>query len=887
MKNKILIVLFVLFNFWGNSQTAGVSCSTSEPSCTLPNFQATSSGNSAPELVGNNISNPSTNPNALPGNSGCSFSDGVSPNWISISVVSNGVLEFTLGQNGGTGFFDWVMWQNTDGNACNDITNNLLPPIACNWNASSAGFTGMAVAGNLPLGANQGNFENALNVSAGDQFILMFSNYSGIQPLNVEIDFDPNNNPNAAVISCNPVEIPEQTICQGDSAFVSVPQLNSGGMNLNITSYSWSPNTNIDTPNGGPDVAIFPTDSTMYYVTLTSADSSWLDSVKINVVHMPTPNAGLYDSICHSVTNGYQFTPTLSNSGNNVLWEYYLGPPNSPGTPNSIFQPNASNLNATALTNWPGLYQYVLHEIDTSGYCPNGTDTISIFFSEETHTTNVTQPSCFNSNDGAIQVNSTGIIGAILYGFNGVAVNTLADTSGLSPGIYTVVSQDIVGCSYIQTDTIIAPPQVTITAGPINPDTIVCENAIATVYASATNGTTFEYNWDFISDLGPVQQISPLNDTLVTVFAVNESGCHSDTLTINIQMYPPISIDYLIGDTICPGFDASMFINASGGYQGYSYQWTQNGQTILEDTSLINVNPLVQTTYCVTVSDGCESTPKMSCADIIMRETPQPMFTVDTTEDCIHSEILFYDVTQYNILGTQTSSTHWVIENQSYNSDTVLHQFDEPGIFDITYEVTTQYGCSNSVTINDYISIHDIPSPNFYITNNPTTIFNTEVSLINNTEGDNNSYQWYIPGGTPNSSIQEELSVNYPEKITGEYPVTLIVTNQFNCIDSTTKYVHILPDVIIYAPNTFTPDGDQKNNTWRIHIDGIDVYDFHLLVFNRWGEIVWESYNPEGIWDGTYDGIPVQDGTYVWRLITKDSNTDKKYEFRGTVNILK
>ena len=62
--------------------------------------------------------------------------------------------------------------------------------------------------------------------------------------------------------------------------------------------------------------------------------------------------------------------------------------------------------------------------------------------------------------------------------------------------------------------------------------------------------------------------------------------------------------------------------------------------------------------------------------------------------------------------------------------------------------------------------------------------------------------------------------------------------------------------------------------------DGVDIYDFHLIMFNRWGVIVWESYNTVGRWDGTYGGDSVQDGVYVWVIHAKDRENDKVYEFK-------
>ena len=99
--------------------------------------------------------------------------------------------------------------------------------------------------------------------------------------------------------------------------------------------------------------------------------------------------------------------------------------------------------------------------------------------------------------------------------------------------------------------------------------------------------------------------------------------------------------------------------------------------------------------------------------------------------------------------------------------------------------------------------------------------------------------------------------------------------------------MHIIQDVIFYAPNTFTPDGDEHNQSWEIFVDGIDIYHFDLSIFNRWGEIIWESHDPKAKWDGTYNGQIVQSGMYVWKASAKDSVNDDKYEFSGYINVIK
>lgn len=73
--------------------------------------------------------------------------------------------------------------------------------------------------------------------------------------------------------------------------------------------------------------------------------------------------------------------------------------------------------------------------------------------------------------------------------------------------------------------------------------------------------------------------------------------------------------------------------------------------------------------------------------------------------------------------------------------------------------------------------------------------------------------------------------------------------------------------IIYYIPNAFTPDGDNWNNTFKpIFTEGYDPFDFHLVVYNRWGEIIFESYDASKGWNGYYGGIRCQDGVYTWKI---------------------
>jgi gliding motility-associated-like protein len=128
----------------------------------------------------------------------------------------------------------------------------------------------------------------------------------------------------------------------------------------------------------------------------------------------------------------------------------------------------------------------------------------------------------------------------------------------------------------------------------------------------------------------------------------------------------------------------------------------------------------------------------------------------------------------------------------------------------------------------------------------------------------------------------------FPNILFNEYLVTLIATSEYGCIDSTTISIQITDELIFYVPNAFTPDGDNHNNTFKpVFSSGFDPYDYTLLIFNRWGEIVFESRNAQVGWDGTYAGIPCHDGVYVWKVIVGLSNNANRAEKIGHVTLLR
>lgn len=105
-----------------------------------------------------------------------------------------------------------------------------------------------------------------------------------------------------------------------------------------------------------------------------------------------------------------------------------------------------------------------------------------------------------------------------------------------------------------------------------------------------------------------------------------------------------------------------------------------------------------------------------------------------------------------------------------------------------------------------------------------------------------------------------------------------------------TQTVIVKPSLLIYIPNNFTPDGDQFNQNWLpIFSESVDPYNYEFLLFDRWGETIWESHNLSVGWDGTYgsNGIAVQDGSYTYKISYKLRNDAQREIITGHVNLMR
>ena len=159
---------------------------------------------------------------------------------------------------------------------------------------------------------------------------------------------------------------------------------------------------------------------------------------------------------------------------------------------------------------------------------------------------------------------------------------------------------------------------------------------------------------------------------------------------------------------------------------------------------------------------------------------------------------------------------------------------------------------------------------------------NSGINFTNNSNG-GSVYTWDFGGLSQSNTFDAYFT--FPD--TGVYAVELLVISNDGCADSITHPIIISPDLLIYVPNAVTPDGDGLNDVFLPSVMGHIESSYELLIFDRWGNLLFESQHTDIGWDCMLNGKLVKSDVYVWKVVLKSEETKLKKEFIGHVTVLK
>ncbi|MEO8589637.1 MAG: T9SS type B sorting domain-containing protein [Flavobacteriales bacterium] len=390
--------------------------------------------------------------------------------------------------------------------------------------------------------------------------------------------------------------------------------------------------------------------------------------------------------------------------------------------------------------------------------------------------------------------------------------NTTATTQSITPttsGTYSVTVTTAQNCSATFDALITLVPTLTVSLGN---DTSFCQGGSLTLDAGAPGST---YLW---STGATTQTISVTTGTTYSVVVSNGSCSATDAITVTTVTAPT---DALTNVTQC--VDQLPTLNA--GNTGCTYLWNTGAttQTIIANTS---------NTYSVIVTNlaGCSGT-----FDAVVNLVQPPVVSLGLDTVLCEGETLEVDA------GNPGASYHW-----STGVTTQTTFISQSG----TVSVTVNNGyCQRT----DDITVQFNPSPARMAANQFYACLDDEPRYV------------ILDAGNPGSRYGWSTGETSQVILAGAYGWYIVeVTNQYDCASRDSANVIEFCPSAIWMPNTFTPDGDGINDIF-IPV-GKNIATMHLLIFDRWGEMLFESDDPTVGWDGTYSGELVKNDMYVWRL---------------------
>ena len=458
--------------------------------------------------------------------------------------------------------------------------------------------------------------------------------------------------------------------------------------------------------------------------------------------------------------------------------------------------------------------------------------------------------SCPGAADGqCIAIPSGGVLPYQYEWEDGSSQDVSADT--LTSGSYSVIVMDANGCSVHDEVVIEDPEPIALTAqitSNYNGYQVSCFGANDGLAAAQASGAVppFTYWW---SNGSTVPTASALHAGLVTVFATDNHNC--DTVSVQLELNQPDSIrlsNYTISDyngfgVSCPNSaDGSLEAEIAGGVMSYNYSWS-NGYA---SAALSNLSA-GEYTLAVTDLNNCVK-----------------YFSFNLTEsDSLSIQALILPDTCLREVGSILLTPSGGAGNlaASLNGEPV----DEMSCCLINGAYTVRLIDANGCVLQESLTVSNVPGPvaDFSLSAPPYCSGETEIGFYDNSEGQVVKWIWSFDDG----SLESGKDVNHLYKEPGVYQASLSVTDINQCVDAVTAPIIVNPELRVFIPNSFTPDQNGLNEGF--FPDGSSITSYDMIIYNRWGDIVFRSSPETPKWNGSVDNanLSSENGVYAYRII--------------------
>ena len=602
-------------------------------------------------------------------------------------------------------------------------------------------------------------------------------------------------------------------ICIGSSASLSTTP--------GLISYTWTPTSGLSSTTIANPVAN-PTATTTYTLVAVDANGCSDTTTSIVTVGNPTVQANAPLAVCMgdaatlNATAGflaYSWSPATGLTGNNTA-----NPSASPSSTTTYTVTATANGGCTATaTTTVTVNQLTLSTIPNVAICDGFSSTLQADPGLSSY-----------SWSPAIGLSSTN--------------SANPDAAPASTTTYTLVATDVNGCM----DTILTTVTVNRLVLPPIPSSSICIGQSTVLNALAGLNS---YSWTPSTGLSSTTlsnpTASPQSTTFYTLVATDANGCQDTigtTVTVN-SLVISVSSD----TSICIGGIATL--NTTPGLASYS--WAPLNGISNGNGSTTNAGPDSSTTYTITATDANGCTDE---ATVLVTVNTLNLFAAPDTGICPGETV--------QLRSTPGLVTYLWSPSIELSSANIADPIATPvQTRNYTVTATDTNGCSNSKTIT--VTVYDRPRADFEYSPVEPSLYLPQVSFIDLSTGAN-AWWWTFGDG---SDSQTQYPVHLYDSA-GSYPVTQVVSNINGCRDSISKVLRMKSTYSFWLPNAFSPNNDGANEFYKA--EAFNIQFEQLMVFNRFGEVLFISNRLEEGWDGNYLGAPAQEGTYVCLVRYRD-----------------
>ena len=501
---------------------------------------------------------------------------------------------------------------------------------------------------------------------------------------------------------------------------------------------------------------------------------------------------------------------------------------------------------------------------------------------------------CFGENSGSLDVTLSGgtnpftiTIGDINTGLiineqTNINQGSLVTFNNLEPGEYWFTGIDDNGCLTTGDEiffNIFEPEEIIIETVSEN---VTCAEANDGSVNISVVGGLGDYTYSWFGDNGFISSQEDINNLpggTYTLTVTDQNDCSSSQI-IEISEDSGIALDFTVSDfngygvSCNEGNDGFIDLNINGGSSPYLINWEgpSGFSSYFEDIS--NLTAGLYTMYLSDVN-GCSA-----FININLSEPEELEFTIDEIPEICGTggeiSIQIYG-------GNEPMSYNWLGPNSFSSNNNDLSNL-LPGNYQLTVSDANNCLVSENIIIESIegpISDFNASSYEFMLSDDPVNFFDNS-NTDPNYDLEISSWLWDFGDG----GMSNEQNPSYLYSNPGLYYVWLTVTDENNCDNSTMQTINVLEEYFSYSPNAFSPNGDGVNDLFSPVLTDIDYETYDINIFNRWGDIVFQTNNYNESWDGTFQGNNLPQAVYTYKITYKTRRGLEKQE-RGDIILIK